>query len=152
MAELIKPQNEGIRFGLWGEIRRESRKDVTQGYKYNPELVAAIIRSDNANIQQIEGGTHDERNELSHQQYQFLVDTYGLDVLSNPVLFAAKLAHERPDEKRNETLDRLMKSPLVTAEQINDATKALADLGVASTILRIITDQAQQSPGLGAGG
>ena len=151
MANMIDTQNESNRFRLWGEIRCESRKDVTQGDTYNPELVAAIIRSDNANIQKIEAGIYDQRNELSYQGYQRLVDTYGLSVLSNPVLFAAKLAHERPEDKRNSTLECLMKSTLVTQDHIDKAITALVDMNVSSNILRIITDHTdkQQSPSHG---
>jgi hypothetical protein len=97
MAEAIKqPQNEGDtpRLNLWGQIAQQSRKEVTQGFSYDPELVAAIIRSDLNNIDQIESGIHDQNNELSFQQYDFLIRKYGLKVLKNPILFAAILAEE----------------------------------------------------------
>lgn len=96
MANAIKPQNEGNahRLNLWGQIAQQSRKEVTQGFSYDPELVAAIIRSDINNIKQIEAGIHDATNELSFQQYDMLIHKYGLKVLKNPVLFAAILANE----------------------------------------------------------
>ncbi len=97
MAEAIKnPQSEDSvrRLNLWGQIAQQSRKDVTQGFSYDPELVAAILRSDMNNVKQIEAGIHDQRNELSFQQYDFLIHKYGLNVLKNPVLLAALLANE----------------------------------------------------------
>ncbi len=97
MTEAIKkPQNEeGIRrLNLWGQIAQQSRKDVTQSFSYDPELIAAIIRCDLDNLKQIEAGIHDQSNELSFQQYDFLVRKYGLNILKNPVLFAALLANE----------------------------------------------------------
>lgn len=79
---------------LWGQVAQQSRKDVTQGFSYDPELVAAIIRSDIDNLKQIENGIHNPDNELSFKQYDFLVRKYGLNTLKNPVLFAALLAEE----------------------------------------------------------
>jgi hypothetical protein len=91
MAEAIKnPQLNN----LWGQIAQQSRKDVTQNFSYDPELVAAIIKSDISNLKQIASGTYDQSNELSFKQYDHLVRTYGLNVLKNPVLFAALLAEE----------------------------------------------------------
>ncbi|PHQ78392.1 MAG: hypothetical protein COB66_09000 [Coxiella sp. (in: Bacteria)] len=79
---------------LWGQVAQQSRKEVTQGFSYDPELVAAIIRSDIDNINQIQEGTHNHDNELSFKQYDFLIRKFGLKVLQNPVLFAALLAEE----------------------------------------------------------
>ena len=79
---------------LWGQLAQQNRKEVTQGFSYDPELVAAIIRSDIDNIKQIEAGYHNQDNELSFRQYDFLIRKYGLKVLENPVLFAALLAEE----------------------------------------------------------
>lgn len=82
---------------LWGQVAQQSRKDVTQGFSYDPELVAAIIRSDISNLKEIEKGVHNPDNELSFKQYDFLVRKFGLNVLKNPVLFAALLAQEAID-------------------------------------------------------
>lgn len=79
---------------LWGQMAQQNRKDVTQNFSYDPELVAAIIKADIDNIKQIEHGVYDQRNELSFKQYDHLVRTYGLNALKNPILFAALLAEE----------------------------------------------------------
>ena len=99
MAEAIKnPKQSGQPLpkiaNLWGQVAQQSRKDVTQGFSYDPELVAAIIRSDIDNIKQIKGGKHNHDNELSFKQYDLLVHKFGLNTLKNPVLFAALLAQE----------------------------------------------------------
>ena len=87
--------NKAIRINnLWGQLAQQTRKEVTQGFSYDPELVAAIIRSDIENIKKIESGYHNQDNELSFRQYDFLIRKYGLKVLENPVLFAALLAEE----------------------------------------------------------
>lgn len=98
MFEALKslpPERNPIKINnLWGQIAQQSRKEVTQGFSYDPELIAAIIRSDIDNIKKIEQGYHNHDNELSFRQYDFLVRKYGLKILENPVLFAALLAEE----------------------------------------------------------
>lgn len=98
MVEALKktlPELNQIKINnLWGQIAHQTRKEVTNGFNYDPELIAAIIRSDIDNIKKIEQGYHNHDNELSFRQYDFLVRKYGLKVLENPVLFAALLAEE----------------------------------------------------------
>ena len=97
MAEATNPQSENgdIRIAnLWGQVAQQVRKDVTNGFSYDPELVAAIIRADLDNIKSIEGGERNIDNELSFRQYDDLVRQFGLNILKNPVLFAALLAKE----------------------------------------------------------
>ena len=89
------PERKQVKINnLWGQIAQQTRKEITQGFSYDPELVAAIIRADIDNIKKIEHGHHNHENELSFRQYDFLIRKYGLKVLENPVLFAALLAEE----------------------------------------------------------
>lgn len=98
MSEAIEntqDENVGLRAtSLWGQVAQQVRKDVTNGFSYDPELVAAILKSDIENIKQVENGVRDQDNELSFRQYDFLVRKYGLKVLNDPLLFAAMLANE----------------------------------------------------------
>lgn len=105
MVEAIKhtaPDQKSITINnLWGQIALQTRKEVTRGFSYDPELVAAIIRSDIENIKKIDSGYHHHDNELSFRQYDFLIRKYGLKVLENPVLFAALLTEEELQNDRN---------------------------------------------------
>lgn len=98
MAEAINNPKSGQPLpkiaNLWGQVAQQSRKDVTHGFSYDPELVAAIIRSDINNIKNVQKGERNHDNELSFKQYDFLVRKFGLKVLHNPVLFAALLLEE----------------------------------------------------------
>lgn len=79
---------------LWGNVSQKRRLEMTRGFRYDPFIVAAIIRKDVDSIEALSKGDHSSQTELSFKQYDFLVRKYGLDALSNPMIFAYLLAYE----------------------------------------------------------
>lgn len=113
---------------MWGGIAKHNQRQLAiKGQPYDRELVAAIVTGKMNIIKSIEADEYDQANELSFKQYNNLDHHFGINILKNPLLLAARVVELNSTPEKEAVLVHLATSNLVSDEQRQAVSEALTD-------------------------
>lgn len=136
---------------LWGGLAKHNQRQLaTNGHPYDRELVAAIMKGDMNIIQSIEAGNYDQDNELSFKQYSNLDHHFGVNILQNPLLLAARVVEFNTSPEKEAVLMHLASSKLVTEEQRQAVNATLTENSAARSLIQAQLSPSMTSPAMGS--